>query len=69
MALRESFRRVGGRIEGSKKDRKSTGRPTELTNLDPWGIPETEPLAKEQARVEPRPLAGMKQMMGSLVFV
>ena len=42
MELRESCGRVGRRIEGPKEDRDSTGRPTESTNLDPWGLPETE---------------------------
>jgi hypothetical protein len=27
---------VGWRILGTKGDRNFTGRPTELTNLDPW---------------------------------
>jgi hypothetical protein len=28
--------RVGGRAEGPKGDRNSTGKPKESTNLDPW---------------------------------
>ena len=30
-------RRTEGRIEGPEGDRNSTRRPTESTNLDPWG--------------------------------
>ena len=36
-----------GRIESRQGDRNSTGRPTELPNLDPWGLSETEPTTKE----------------------
>ena len=43
MELRKSYGRVGGRTEGPEKDRDSTGRPTESTILDLWGLPETEP--------------------------
>jgi hypothetical protein len=32
-----------------------TGRPTESTMLDPWGLPETEPPTKEQAWAGPGP--------------
>jgi hypothetical protein len=39
----ESCGRIGGRIEKAN----STGRPIESTNLDPWGLPETEPPTKE----------------------
>ena len=42
MELRESYGRVGRRTEGPKGDRDSTGRPTVSTNLDPWGLPDTE---------------------------
>ena len=44
--LRESYRRVGRRIEGPKRDGNSTGRPTESTNLDRWGLAEIEPPSK-----------------------
>jgi hypothetical protein len=37
MDLGDSYGRVRGRIEGPEGDRKSTGRSTESTNLDPWG--------------------------------
>ena len=57
MELLESCGRVGGRIEEPEEDRDSTGRPTESTNLDLWGLPETEPLTKEQAWAGPRPPA------------
>ena len=42
MELGKSWGRVGGKTEGHEEDRDSTGRPTESTNLDPWGLPETE---------------------------
>ena len=31
------WRRIGGRINSPEGDRNSTGRPTESTNLNPWG--------------------------------
>ena len=39
------------RVERPEEDRDSTERPTESTNLDPWGFmdPGTEPPTKEQA--------------------
>lgn len=37
MELKDSYGRVGRRIEGPEGDRNSMERPTELTNLDPWG--------------------------------
>lgn len=38
MELGDSKLGVGGRIEGPKRGRNSTRRPTESTNLDPWGV-------------------------------
>jgi hypothetical protein len=35
MELRESYGRVGRKIEEPKEDRDSKGRPKESTNLDP----------------------------------
>ena len=35
--LGDFYGRVGGRTEGPRGDKNSTGRPTESTNLDPWG--------------------------------
>jgi hypothetical protein len=55
MELRESFRRVGKRIEGPE-DEDSTGRQTESTNLDPWRPPETGPPTKEQTQLDIGPL-------------
>ena len=40
MEFRESYGRVGERIGKCKEDGDST-RPTELTNLDLWELPET----------------------------
>ena len=37
MKVVDSYVRKGGRIVGLKRDRNSTGRPTESTNLDLWG--------------------------------
>jgi hypothetical protein len=36
-------------------DRNLTGRPTESTNLDPWGLSEIETPTKEHILAEPRP--------------
>jgi hypothetical protein len=33
-----------------EKERVSSGRPTESTNLNPWGLQETESPTQEQAR-------------------
>ena len=55
MKLREARGRVVGRIEGLGGDKDSTRRPTESTNLDPWGLPETEPPTKELTWSELRP--------------
>jgi hypothetical protein len=59
MELGESYGRVGGRIKKSKEDRASLGRRTESTNLNPWGLSETEPPTKEQAQAGPRSPAHM----------
>jgi hypothetical protein len=45
----ESCRRVGGRIEGAGRIKDTTRRPTELINLGPWGLTETESPTKEHA--------------------
>jgi hypothetical protein len=37
MKLGDSCGRIVGRISGPEGDRNSIGRPTESTNLDPWG--------------------------------
>ena len=37
MEHRDSYRRLGGRIEGPKGNSNSTGWPKESTNLDSWG--------------------------------
>ena len=49
MEFGESYGKVGGRIKESKQNRDPTGKPTESTNLGPWGFLETEPPTKEQA--------------------
>ena len=53
MELWESYERVGRKIEGHEEDRDSTERPTESTDLDPWGLQETESQTKEQAWAGP----------------
>jgi hypothetical protein len=37
MELENSYGRVVGMTEGPEGDKNSTQRPTESTNLDPWG--------------------------------
>jgi hypothetical protein len=37
MELGDSYKLIGGRIVGPEGDRNFTGRPTESTNLNPWG--------------------------------
>jgi hypothetical protein len=64
----ESCGRVEGRIEGLEEDRDSRRRPTELPNMDPRGLPGTEPPSKEQAWARPKPFTHMKQMC-ILVFM
>jgi hypothetical protein len=44
-----------GRIEGARRVKGSTNRPTEPANLGPWGLTETEPPTKEHAWTGPRP--------------
>ena len=53
MELGNSCGRIGGRIEGPKGNRNSTGRPTESTNLA-LGLLESEPPTKEHTQVWPR---------------
>jgi hypothetical protein len=36
MEFGDSFGRIGERIVGPEMDKKTIGRPTESTNLDPW---------------------------------
>jgi hypothetical protein len=49
MELGESYGRVRGRIERTEGNRNSTRRPTVSSNLDPWGLSETEPPTKQIA--------------------
>jgi hypothetical protein len=57
--VRDPYGRVRGRIEGTKGGGNSIGRPTVLTNLDPWGLSETEPPTKEHTLAGLRSLAHM----------
>jgi hypothetical protein len=43
-------------MERAGEIKDTTRRPTESTNLDPWGFTETGPPAKEHAEAGPRPL-------------
>jgi hypothetical protein len=36
MEVRDSYGRIGGIIAGPERDRISTEKPTQSTNLDPW---------------------------------
>ena len=54
--LREFCTRVGDRIEGAGGVKDPTRTPTESTNLDPWGLTETESPTKEHAGAGPRTL-------------
>jgi hypothetical protein len=47
MELRDSYGRVGERIESPEGDRNSTASPKTSTNLEPWGLSETEPPTKK----------------------
>jgi hypothetical protein len=55
----DTYGRVRGRIEGTKGDGNLIGRPIALTNLDPWELPETDPLTREHTWAGPRPMAHM----------
>jgi hypothetical protein len=46
----DSYERIGGRIKGSEGVTNSTGRPTESTDLDSLGIPETLATNKEDTQ-------------------
>ena len=43
MKVRDFHGRVGLKIEGAEWDKNSTRIPIDSTNLDPWGLSETEP--------------------------
>jgi hypothetical protein len=43
------YGRIKGRIEGMEGDGNPRGRPTVVTNLDPWKLPGTDPQTKEHA--------------------
>ena len=48
--LGESYGRGGGRIKGDREVKDTTRKPTESTNLGPWGLTETEPPTRKPAR-------------------
>jgi hypothetical protein len=46
MEIRDFYERVG-RLGGQERNGSPTGGSTESTNLDPWGLSETEALTTE----------------------
>ena len=46
--------RNGGKIEEPEGHKNSSARPTESTNLDPRGLPDTEKQIREHTRAGPR---------------
>jgi hypothetical protein len=52
MELRESYGRVGGRIEDPGGERNSTRRLIDSTHLDPQGLSEIEPINKKHTLAE-----------------
>jgi hypothetical protein len=64
-----------GIVEGPNEDSNSTESPTESTNLDSWGLSESEPPDKELEQAEttpPTPLSlilSHRPQMCSLVFI
>ena len=56
MELGSLVKDLGRRIEGPEEDRDSTKRPTESTNLDTWGLPETETQPKSEQGPDLGPL-------------
>ena len=57
MEVRDSYRRVRSRMEGTEGDYNPIGRPTVSTNLYLWELPQTEPPTKEHVWAGPRPPA------------
>jgi hypothetical protein len=49
--VRNPYGKIRARSEGTERDSNFTGRPTMLTNLEPWKVPETEPPTKEHTQV------------------
>ena len=56
MELRESYRSLGGRIVGVRGVKDTKRRPTDSTNLGPWGLTEARPPTREHTGAGPRPL-------------
>jgi hypothetical protein len=55
------YGRVRGNSEGTEADGCTIERPTELTNLEPWELPETKLSTKDPTQAGPRPLAHIDQ--------
>jgi hypothetical protein len=55
MEVGNTYGTVRGRIEGPEVYGHTTGRLRESTNLDPWGISESEPQNKEHTSPDSHP--------------
>jgi hypothetical protein len=51
--VRDSYGKVGKRIEGPKGNRNSKGKPTESNNLNSWELSEPELSIKEHMQAGP----------------
>jgi len=59
MEVWDFYAGVWGRIESPVRNRNSTGKLTEATNLNPWELSETELPTKDHTRVGLRPMMHM----------
>ena len=50
----DPYGRVKGKTEGAKGEGNLIERPTVLTNLDPWELPETKATTKEHSQARLR---------------
>lgn len=64
----EELGRVGDRIEQERRIKDNTRRPTEPTDLGPWGPTETEPPTKKHVGAGPISPTHLEQM-SSLVLI
>jgi hypothetical protein len=66
--VRDLYRRVGGRTEGTEGAGNPIRRPTISTNLDPCGLPDYNPPTEKHAWAGQRPLAHMEQRTALFVL-
>ena len=52
MEFEDSYGRTGRRIADPDRDRNFTGRSTVSTNMDSWGLSESEPPTKEHTQLD-----------------